>query len=1193
MANDYSIKIGIDATQLDKSLGDIELQITNINNAAKASAQSMTEAMTAVAKSGDALADKFTAGAEAAIELDNAAKKAGTTVENIFTKSKFDSKPFEDKVGQFVAKMRDVVGKPIDFKFNLDKASLDLLTTKMKEAKGQTEGFQIVLESARKRLSELVKGSQPFNELSKQIQEADKFLNVLLEDVSDLQDVSKTKVDPVSKDAPVKAKSLKAELKEIKLELAALDLAGDSTSDRLKELTNRGAEIQDVLDGASERIKGLATDTKALDAGITAVRGLAGAFAIGQGALAAFGAENEQAAAAIQKVQGAMAILQGIQEIANVLNRDSNLIVYLQSLASKQRTAALVQEEAAIIATATANEIATDSATIASEVQSGFAEVQGVVASVQETVTAAQEVATVVTEAQAVATEGAAAATSTWTLALLANPIVLITAAVVAATAAIYLFATSQDDATLSTDELTRALKNQQEVAEEQIRFIDRLTNLEIANAQRRRATESELTAIKIKSLQDRRAADEDNLIRLQAIIDKTDNSDKESVAKREEAEAERTRIIKDATDVQDQLQVARLEREKQIEEETNSFRLSVLQNRATQLEAERQIAEQGRKYANEIQQSKIAELKDGQEKEIAILKASVAERINAIDSESSARVRKLEQQRKELDFDLETDKRLLDQRKAGLDRQIQLERESGAVRNQLKAQLTEAGLQQELEIIKRYQNERNAFELQIQGQLLAIQEDSEEKRLAILTNAAEKEILAIRAKGLSIIDEERAIDAVLQKLDADSEANMLQSSLDRIELERITNRNLLETAEEFNGKSVGMLKLKNIALLREDAIAAQRKLDALRASGKKEMDLQVQQAIEQVNAANKALAEASKKVKPTSLLELLLPGSSKEELANISGNIQSTFNSISQAVDSYSKIVQEKYQNIVDAKKKAVEQDEEAISTLQEQLQKEIELRDAGFANNVNNILEELRVKKESRDKDIKEQEEAQKQLEKSQKAQATAQTALQAANLITASTNIYLQATAIGGPFAVPIAIGAIAAMLGAFVISKAKTADAVQSFGGGGEIQGKSHAEGGQRYYAPDNSGGVVELEEGEYVTNRKATERFKPLLQAINHNKIDGMSDEQLKDLLAGLGVHIDIEKEHDKALTEARIYAGTTIVNNVSGMGSKEISSINENVKKLADASDKKVNTYEEGDYVVTQKGNKKIKVRKR
>jgi hypothetical protein len=501
--------------------------------------------------------------------------------------------------------------------------------------------------------------------------------------------------------------------------------------------------------------------------------------------------------------------------------------------------------------------------------------------------------------------------------------------------------------------------------------------------------------------------------------------------------------------------------------------------------------------------------------------------------------------------------------------------------------------LRQEAEIVKKYQNERNNFELQLQGQLLAIQEDSEEKRLAILTNAAEKEILAIRARGLSVIDEERAIDAVLQKLDADSEANMLQSNIDRIELERITNRNLLETAEEFNSKSVGMLKLKNIALLREDAIAAQRKLDALRTAGKAEMSLQVQQAIEQVNAANKALAEASKKVKPTSLLELLLPGSSPEELSNISSNIKSTFNSISQAVDSYSQIVQERYQNIVDAKKKAVEQDEEAISTLQEQLQKEIELRDQGFANNVNNILEELRVKKESRDKDVKEQEEAQKQLEKSQKAQAAAQTALQAANLITASTNIYLQATAIGGAFAVPIAIGAIAAMLGAFVISKARTADAVQSFGDGGEIKGKSHAEGGQRYYAPDSSGGVVELEEGEYVTNRKATERFKPLLQAINHNKIDGMSDVEMKKLLSGLGVHIDIEREHDKALTEARIYAGTTVVNNVQSVNSREISQINDNVRKMAESNEKKVTTYEEGDYIVTQKGNKKIKVRKR
>jgi len=56
--------------------------------------------------------------------------------------------------------------------------------------------------------------------------------------------------------------------------------------------------------------------------------------------MALFGAENEDAAKAIQKVQGALAILNGVQTVANTLNKDSALMLKLKQIRMVANTAA-------------------------------------------------------------------------------------------------------------------------------------------------------------------------------------------------------------------------------------------------------------------------------------------------------------------------------------------------------------------------------------------------------------------------------------------------------------------------------------------------------------------------------------------------------------------------------------------------------------------------------------------------------------------------------------------------------------------------------------------------------------------------------------------------------------------------------------------------------------------------------------
>jgi hypothetical protein len=90
-----------------------------------------------------------------------------------------------------------------------------------------------------------------------------------------------------------------------------------------------------------QRVNNLANDTPKLELLTQAATGIAGGFAIAQGAAALFGDENEDVQKAILKTQAAMSLLNGVQSIANVLNKDAALGDMLAAKAKGIFTAAV------------------------------------------------------------------------------------------------------------------------------------------------------------------------------------------------------------------------------------------------------------------------------------------------------------------------------------------------------------------------------------------------------------------------------------------------------------------------------------------------------------------------------------------------------------------------------------------------------------------------------------------------------------------------------------------------------------------------------------------------------------------------------------------------------------------------------------------------------------------------------------
>lgn len=143
--------------------------------------------------------------------------------------------------------------------------------------------------------------------------------------VSNVKEVSKGLSDlgKAADTTTTKTKSLKAQLKEMKAELAALELAGKTNTKQFRETAAAAGALEDQIGDINSRVKALASDTPKLDALISGATGIAGGFSVAQGAVALFGDENEELNKALLKVQATMAITNGLQAVAQTLNKDS------------------------------------------------------------------------------------------------------------------------------------------------------------------------------------------------------------------------------------------------------------------------------------------------------------------------------------------------------------------------------------------------------------------------------------------------------------------------------------------------------------------------------------------------------------------------------------------------------------------------------------------------------------------------------------------------------------------------------------------------------------------------------------------------------------------------------------------------------------------------------------------------------
>lgn len=136
-------------------------------------------------------------------------------------------------------------------------------------------------------------------------------------------------------------KNATQELKATQRALVEMALAGKQGSKEFREMETRAGALRDQIGDVRQRVNALASDTPKLDLLTGAAQGIAGGFAAAQGAAALFAGENEEVQQAILKTQGAMALLNGVQQVANTLNKDSAVMVQLNATATRAYSVAV------------------------------------------------------------------------------------------------------------------------------------------------------------------------------------------------------------------------------------------------------------------------------------------------------------------------------------------------------------------------------------------------------------------------------------------------------------------------------------------------------------------------------------------------------------------------------------------------------------------------------------------------------------------------------------------------------------------------------------------------------------------------------------------------------------------------------------------------------------------------------------
>lgn len=1124
----YIIPIGLDSNEAAKGLDEIIGKLEETQQAATDAGKTLGNSLKEPAEEADRM-NKALEKVNKKLEETRAEGVAmGKDLANALA-SKDGLSAFEKTMNGFKKKLNEIGKNKIGI--DVDSSKLDILNSALAETSGEINEVRAALAQVETVLQSLDPNSEEFLQLAQAVEYTRTVFETFDNEVAVINS-GMTNLDATFEEVYGDLQPLTTRLGELEDRMYELALAGGQNTEEFKQLQREAIRYRQTIQQVDAAVDTFAKRSAILDITVEAAQGLTGAFAAAQGAAALFGEENEEVEKALLKVNAAMSILQGIQAVAAVLNKDSAVSALLMRNNLNAQAAATNT-----LTTATqANTVATTTATVASRAF-GFA--------------------------------------------LKALGIGLI----------IGLIAFLVEN----WDKLTAAVNKFLPAGASVGSLFDKIKSyaMGVGNAilQYLVTPFRALTSLLTGDFQGFKDAITKGFS-FKANFQKGFNDQELRNEKAHQLQLEKTRIEADARDLQRRKN--RGENVAKEEQALQKRRIAIAEaGSKEQKEAQEALEDmedasykERHDKANEAAKKRLEDQKKNQEQAAEAAKKNqelITQYTRAYeDSQTALMEEGLEKRKKQLQIDYT--RRIEDLKKeTGLSSAALVER------NKLIAQLEAELKAEQVKATTEYNKEQLNLRMEAERQILELSKDTQAKELALLEQDKTEMLAEIRERYKD--NEELRIKleaALLENVERERKTINKEYAEQRLEDEEKSQILLVELSSKYAVENEKTERQKQIAILNVKLDFAKKSLAALIANGETENSLAVLQAKKVIQDIQNSIDDEVDKGEGFSWNKLL-------GLDNLSSDDQKAINrawgELKKGAKEITDFIVDQYDRQIEKKQEVIDQLDDEIGDIEKRLDAEKALQEKGLANNVEAIEKELAAKQAQKDEEIRQQEELQEKKQNLQRAQLVVDSIVQAANLATAATEIFKSLAGI--PFVgVPLAIAAIGAMIGAFAVSKVKAAQAInsQSFGDGGWIDGAPHSRGGVKYYSAD--GKNIELEGDEYVVKKSAMRKYGDVVEAINEDDLGGLGafNTALQMLLKDAGISLFTDKQ-ESALKDAQITNNLKVYVNNS-REAQRLEDISRNIAYLAQQKREEAVRWEDDFYIYIKKGSKTTKIKK-
>lgn len=308
-----------------------------------------------------ALDHMVSSASEASSEIANESQKINDLLTNIpevkidFLQNISSVSEMEEGIGQAFAQIAGVIRENQTAIGELNRMYSEAVETANKFANSPVEHLRAEAQEARKQSKAILEVIKTRTQAIAAAKEEEKALE---KETKSLIASAKAKSQNGSA-----AQSLKRQIRELEAEAALMVKTAqdegrtlDQTKGRYREIIEELGRLRDIRGDISQAGNVFANDENQIAGVIQGLSGLSGAFSVAQGAVGLFGAENEKLNEIMLKVQSLMAITMGLQQVQQVLNKDSTFSLVtlnaVKKLFSKhtEEAAAVISDENAEIA---------------------------------------------------------------------------------------------------------------------------------------------------------------------------------------------------------------------------------------------------------------------------------------------------------------------------------------------------------------------------------------------------------------------------------------------------------------------------------------------------------------------------------------------------------------------------------------------------------------------------------------------------------------------------------------------------------------------------------------------------------------------------------------------------------------------------------------------------------------------------